>query len=312
MTKTVDITEELKNKIYGFLAQNSPRYDNGVVIDVEHNYYVSSFLEKIKNMQLYAERIKEFEEKTKCRESAITILKNFKQEVALARIDEVLQQFCNTTLQNLGLEKTTTDEIIKGLEGQVQIYKKATTLLQEWVIDSFKDNIESSKARYERDKNIYNSHNYIELPVFLLGYKSNDKVVYSLYYSNINSLENNKKYLFSKIKDNDYLRNEYIKLYFPNIQDWNLQEWSVEHQEQYINEVCKEDMYFETFLNSKDRINFVKENTEITHLAISCKNSRVQTEENTYIVFGNFKEKEVLKRNILTNNNEKILEILNS
>ena len=267
MTKTIDITEELKNKIYSSLAQNLSRYDNGVIADVEHSYYVSNFLEKIKHVQLYAERIKEFEEKAK---------------------------------------------LVKGLEEQVQTYKEAITLLQGLVIDSFKDNIESSKAKYERDKDIYRSHNYIELPVSLLGYKSNDKVVYSLYYSNINSLENNKKYLFSKIKDNDYLRNEYIKLYFPNIQGCNLQGWSVEHQEQYINEVCKEDMYFETFFNSKDRTNFVKENTEITHLAISCKNSRVQTKENTYIVLGNFNEKEVLKRNVLINNNEKILELLNS
>lgn len=168
-----------------------------------------------------------------------------------------------------------------------ETYEVVVKRINSWVEYCFLDNNIHTKERFNQTHDIINNALYFEYPLSVLGINDNEHSVFGACFFDLCALENNKKYVYDKVKHEPLLLEKLSKIYEP------LQE-------------NQKDLYFDYFKNLdrfEDRLSLVKEHIEFSHVAIG----KIATMDgkDTYGLFGTFTDV-----NDLTKDPDSVLEKL--
>lgn len=207
----------------------------------------------------------------------MTVLNELKEKIIMATAKEIKMPYSSEPLHTTYLSTSTENYIVYGkrLDGftekiniikndpnlkekerkeRIGTYKKAAELLAtEVCTKDLLDNNEHCRERFAKEQNYYNSRVYFEYNLKDLGYENYaDWCVFGLTYYDIPACENNKRYIYNKIKGNKKLVQIFKKAYNTPIKELG------------------EDLYFDKFskLSEDEKIKMVRDNMEITHVAI--------------------------------------------
>lgn len=169
-----------------------------------------------------------------------------------------------------------------------ETYEVVVKRINSWVEHCFLDNNIHMKERFNQSHDVFNHLFYFEYPLSVLGIKDNEHSVFGTCFFDLCALENNKKYVYEKVKHEPLLLEKLSKIYEP------LQE-------------NQKDLYFDYFKNLdrfEDKLSLVKEHIEFSHVAIG-KTATIDGKD-TYGLFGTFAD----DVNDLTKDPDSVLEKL--